>query len=212
VNSGLGHHPLAIEGDIENSEPVAGYRADLGPVFAANWTLATGLAFAASGAGIVGVGAIELGTNDMRGLIWDAAADATDQAMLCFTLPGEFSASEDQLVISLWMRKFDTTGSATENADLAMAGILTHLGTGDTAGDVETTVSNTLAVMTAATTRAAFAKYDFTFSAKGLAPDEFVQFIVGPNEAVGTALQVHLLGTRVRVKRHACIARADRGN
>jgi hypothetical protein len=174
-----------------------------------DWFLASGASLAATGAGIVGGGSIELGTFDIVGLVWNATADASDIAALSFLVPGDFNPKLDSAKFTLWLRNFDTTGSATANADLEMDWTATIFGTGDATarGKAATTVATgSFAVGTDVTGTAfsGFTKCVIDLSGKSLKAGDHVQIAIGPNEAVGTALAVQMLpGTRFRFGHNA---------
>ncbi len=159
----------------------------------------------ASGANIVGVGNLELGTNDIVGIIWDAAATTTDGIKFVGGLPADFNEDRDELWLSVWIRKFDT-GGASDNADLALTATLKHFGTGASAGGAETALSETLSAMSTATTFAAFTRHDFCWRGEGLKANGAFEIELAPHEAVGAALAVHMLpNAQLRYNRHACI-------
>lgn len=203
-----------FENFLETSEVNRGYRADIMTVFPTSW-LACNASFtpaqlAAVGAGTVGYALLETGTNDMLGLQWNATADQGDGLALVFALPGEFSESQDELHISVWVRKRDT-GGAGENADLRLDGQLRHFKTADTTPTLETAKQWTLPSMTTATTFASFTKHNYIWSGRSLKAGAQCMFTLFPQEAIGASLSVDLLRTRVRAKRHAALAtRAER--
>jgi hypothetical protein len=160
----------------------------------------------AAGANIVGVKALETGTADILGICWDAAATTTDGIKFVGGLPADFNEDRDELWLSVWVRKHDTTGSATENADLALTATLKHFCSGSAEATAETAVSETLAAKSALTTYAAFVRYDFCWSGQGLKANGAFEIELAPQEAVGTALEIHMLpNSQLRYNRHACI-------
>lgn len=203
-----------FENWVETSEPNKGFRADIMTVLPTSWLACnasfTPAALAAVGVGTVGYALLETGTNDVLGIQWNATADQGDGIALVFPLPGEFSASQDELIISIWARKRDT-GGASDNTDLRLDGQLRHFGGSDTTPVLETAQQWTLPAMTTATTRASFTQRNFIYSGETLSPGDLCMFTLFPQEAVGTALSVDLLQTRVRAKRHLVLpTRSDR--
>lgn len=135
-----------------------------------------GSAIAASGANIVGFGAV--GTNSL-GLIWDPAADANDVIVRPGTLPPTFAQYEDgtsdrgRIIARLRARKVDA-GSNPENSTLALSSIARFHTPAfndngveiDGASSVATvTVSQTLASKVAAATVSALRYYYFDYTA-----------------------------------------------
>lgn len=198
-----------LENFIESSEPNRGFRAEPFLITPTSW-LACNASFdpaplATVAAGTVGYARLECGTNDMIGIQWNATADQTDGIALIFTLPGEFSSSQDELIFSILARKRDT-GGASDNADLRLDGQLRHFASSDTTPTLETANQWTLPAMTTATTRASFTQRNFIYSGEGLSAGDRLMFTLFPQEAIGTALTVDLLETRVRFKQHAAFA------
>lgn len=195
------------------------------PIDLSSWCLTTGAPMPATGAGVVGYGAI---ASTLNGLIWDDTAAETDIIRWRGLVPADYHRSpeafgeKNTIVLAVYARKLDTTGSATDNADLALvatpywhspsytaAGVA---GSGDTAiKTVNTAISNTLTVDAAAATEEAFRWYEFdllknanfTTAAIGsaarlaLKPRSPLQILLNPQEAVGTDLAIEVLATEL---------------
>ena len=87
-------------------------------------------ALAISTSGTVGFKYVTGGTgltDDMVGLVWNATADNTDVLVKDWAVPQDFKPDSGQtghrsrLVARIRVRKLDTTGSASDNADLALS-------------------------------------------------------------------------------------------
>lgn len=169
-------------------------------------TLADGTTIPAAAAGNVGRGTIFTNYN---GLIWNATADTSD--IVAFDVPfprdGVPMDTDDNrdLVLRLLAMKFDTTGSASENPDLALTGALRWHRPGAAALSLTTGPSVTLAAK--ATGIEGFAWYELDFGAalaseaKSIQPGDSLQFRLSVNEAVGTALAVLVRSIEVMWRR-----------
>lgn len=88
----------------------------------ARFRTGAGLTLPATGAGIVGVGAI---ATNLSGIVWDAAADAGDTIRLPWTVPSDYrqdtgkQGDRSAIILALRMRKIDT-GANPDNATLSM--------------------------------------------------------------------------------------------
>jgi hypothetical protein len=207
---------LNLERVISESQPDTGFIEDA-PVPLGAWTLGAGTIIPATGAGVVGASTVT-STGVLNVLLWNATADQTDTIRLDWTLPGQFKSKDIgqgeapvlQLLIKARLR--DTTGSATANADLALTATAAFHSVGETAiGALASVVSNTVgATDYAEATVAGFAWYTFDIyggmsaaQKTALAPLETIQFVVAPQEAVGTALALEVASTVIRYRRHA---------
>lgn len=81
-----------------------------------------GLTLPATGAGIVGVGAI---ATNLSGIVWDAAADSGDTIRLPWTVPSDYrqdtgkTGERSAIILALRLRKIDIESNA-DNATLSM--------------------------------------------------------------------------------------------
>lgn len=207
---------LNLERVIQESQPDIGYTEDV-PMPLGAWTLGAGTIIPATGSGVVGASTVT-STGVLNVLLWNATADQSDTIRLDWTLPGQFKSKSIgqsdapilQLLIKARLR--DTTGSATANADLALTATAAFHAVGETAiGALSAVVSNTVgAVDYAEATVAGFAWYTFDIyggmsaaQKTALAPLETIQFVVAPQEAIGTALALEVASTVIRYRRHA---------
>jgi len=207
---------LNLERVISESQPDTGFIEDA-PVPLGAWTLGAGTIIPATGAGVVGASTVT-STGVLNVLLWNATADQTDTIRLDWTLPGQFKSKNIgqgeapvlQLLIKARLR--DTTGSATANADLALTATASFHSVGETAiGALAAVVSNTVgAVDYAEAAVDGFAWYTFDIyggmsaaQKTALVPLESIQFVVAPQEAVGTALALEVMSTVIRYRRHA---------
>lgn len=183
----------------------------------------------ATGANVVGYGAI---SSTLVGLVWNATADANDQAILPLTIPADFFADtgrpggKARLLVRVKARKRDTTGSATDNADLALtlnahwhnsafsADGLTESDGDTSVSTLAAVISNTLNASSGATDGAEekFRWYDFDVTAamtdaqrQALRPGASMKLTLAPQEAVGTALAIDVLGVQVLYRGTATI-------
>jgi hypothetical protein len=207
---------LNLERVISESQPDTGYIEDAPQPLGA-WNLGAGTTIAAAGSGIVGVSTVT-STNAMNVLLWNATADSGDTVRLDWTLPGQFKSKDIgqgeapvlQLLIKARLR--DTTGSATANADLALtAQAVFHKLAQTSIGTLSAVVSNTVGATDYAEAAVdGFAWYTFDIygamsaaQKTALSPLDSIQFVVGPQEAVGTALALEVMSTVIRYRRHA---------
>lgn len=217
--------PRNIEALINESEPTDGVLIEV-PIPLAAFTLGTGLHFAAAGSGIVGVGA---SMTSKLAIIWDDTADADDVAVLSWTTPANFRevsvrrknpGSTTWSDLSLWLltRKLDTSGAASNNADLTITAgmywlysdpLSTSTTPGDTAlNNLTTRASALLEADAAAATEEAFKWYELDLSArlqaetKTLKANSALDIVIGPNEAVGTDLAIEVIGAKLRYREH----------
>ena len=219
---------MNIEQVINESEPRDGILTDLCVPLGA-WTLAAGTVLVATGAGIVGMGA---SMTSALGMVFNATADTGDIATLCWCTPRDFrecgatvknpgSSNYSDLQLQVLARKLDTTGSAAENATLALTGDAYWLYSNpNTATDPADTALNHLTSPAAATLDAkygaaseeGFKWYTLDIAARLLAEtkvikaNSYLQFNLSVSAAVGTALAVEVIGTRICYRRHAAFA------
>jgi hypothetical protein len=115
---GLGDNSLVIEQSIRAAQPNGGYPEDhIIPL--SQWMLSTG---ATPGVATnVALYRTMVATN-LPILRWDAAnsAGTSDVARFTFQVPGQYDPRVDQLYFIAPFRKFDTTGSAAEQATLGL--------------------------------------------------------------------------------------------
>lgn len=219
---------------LNESEPTVGLLIDLPLNPLTDFTLESGLHFAASGAGIVGAGAI---MTSFIGLIWNATATTTDFMYLTGSTPGNFrqpssankvpgTSNWSEFQLQLMARKLDTSGSATDNADLAMTATMNWLysdpndasSPGDTAlNSLTTPASFILDAQSVAAAEEGFKWYTLDLGArlqaesKSLKPNSAFQILISVNEAVGTAQAIEIIGARLRYRVHpAFVNRTDR--
>lgn len=199
---GLGHNNLTIEDDLANGVRNAGFCEDIIiPIH--SWKTGAGLTMPARADGGVGIEAADLGTSQpFDTLTWDDTADASDLAVFQFTLPGQFNRNVDKIKLYTRVRKFDTTGSATDNPDLALNAVLRHSAPGSSAAIDETAISKVLPVKTTSAADSAWSTQLYEWSGEGLKPFSRCKIILAPNEAVGTALYVQLLDSLLKFNRH----------
>ncbi len=225
-------NPRNVDEMLNQSEPTEGVLTDfpLNPL--TDFTLETGLHFAASGAGIVGAGAI---MTSFIGLIWNATATTTDFMYLTRSTPGNFrepsSANRipgtshwSEFQLQVLARKLDTTGSATENATLAMNATMNWLYSdpndntdpGDTAlNSLTTPAAALLDAKYGAAAEEGFKWYTFDLGArlqaesKRLRPNSAFQIIMSVSAAVGAALAIEMIGARLRYRVHAAMVNRD---
>jgi hypothetical protein len=198
---------------MQRSEPDFGVTRDT-PIALAQWSLGAGTIIPARADGAVGREAV---ATSLSGIIWDDTADQTDTIRLDYTLPGQFKSQavnkNDTPVLKLLVkaRVRDTTGSAGANTNLALNAQMFFHGVGDTAlSTLAAAVSVVVgAIDYADATEEGFAWYEYDLYAAmsaaqklSLIPLETIQIILGPNEAVGTALYIDVIGTVLRMKEH----------
>jgi hypothetical protein len=207
---------LNIGKSIQESEPHWGYTEDFS-VPLSEWTLNTGVAVGARADGGVGREAV---ATSLNGIVWDDTADATDIIRFDWTLPGQFKSEgvgrDDVPVLKLLVkaRTRDTTGSATANADLALnAQVFFHA----VGGTAVSTLSAAISKVVGATdftdaTEEGFAWYEYDIytamtaaQKSAIGPLTTMQIQLLPNEAIGTALYIDVVGTVIRYKRHASL-------
>jgi hypothetical protein len=169
-------------------------------------TLADGTTIPAAGAGNVGRGTIFTNYN---GLIWNATADSGD--IVAFDVPfprdGVPMDTDDNrdLVLRVLAMKYDGSGVANDNPDLALTGGLRWHRAGTTALSLTTAPTVTLAAKSGSIT--GFAWYDLDFGAalaaeaKSILPGDSLQFRLSVNEAVGTNLAVLVRAIEVMWRR-----------
>jgi len=226
----MGHGPnsLMIEESIANSEPQRGYRADYvipSPISA--FRLPGGAVLPATGAGIVGYGVMETGAD---GIVWDDTAAATDIISLAFNTPGEFFESgldggtggpPVELIVRGLIRKHDTTGSATDNADLTLDADFDWFDAADTAlQSIAAVVAGTAASLVMAAGFSGFYWQEWNITQgmtaaqrNSFAGSSYCLLSLKPNETVGTALAIDLAAVDIRLRRHAALrTRSDRGS
>ncbi len=198
--------PYNLEEKIQSSFQNGGYAASL-PIAITDWRLPTGLHLAAANTGIVGIGAMELGTNDLMGLVWEATATTTDIATAFITIPDEYDPREDKCELVVRAAKL---GAGTDNADLALTCDAKWFGAGDTAGGkLAAALSETLGAKVTSTEHDDFEEFTFTLSGNGFKPGGLVELSLSVNEAVGTGLSLNVFGTRLRYLRSASLNNRD---
>lgn len=198
-------------------------------------TLGTGLHFAATGAGIVGVGA---SMTNFMGLVWNATADTGDVAYITGCSPGnmrEVGASQrlpgsthiPEFQLQVLARKLDTTGSAAENATLALTADMYWLYSdpnliattnNDTAlQHLTSPAAATLDAKAVATAEESFMWYTLDIGArlqaetKVLKRNSAFQISLSVSAAVGAALAVEVIAAKLRYRTHpALVIRGDR--
>lgn len=205
--------PLNLGHALQKSEPDFGVTRDY-PVPLSQWTLGAGTIIPARADGAVGREAV---ATNLNGIVWDDTADASDTIRLDYTLPGQFKSlavnRNDSPVLKLLVkaRTRDTTGSATANTNLALSLQANFHGVAETSiSTLGTAVSNVVgATDFADAAEEGFAYYEFDIYAAmsaaqklSLTPLETIQLVLGPNEAVGTALYIDVVSTVLRIKEH----------
>lgn len=203
-------------------------------------------ALAISASGTVGFKYIAGGsglTDDMLGLVWDAAADSTDVLVRDWAVPHDYkrdtgrTGERSKIIVRAKVRKLDTTGSASDNADLELNcqaswhnssfnsnGVESD---GDAAINVLASAlemrlydgSSTAVLPTdaAADSEAAFRWLSFDVTAgmtsaqlAALLPGTPMTFKLFPNEAIGTDLNLELMDVEVVYTRHLLPADKNR--
>lgn len=199
---GLGQNNLTIEDDLANGIRNAGYPEDLIiPIH--SWKTGAGLTLPARADGAVGIESVDFGTSQgMDTLTWDDTADATDLAIFQFTLPGQYNPKVDEMKLYVRVRKFDTTGSATDNTDLALNAVLRHMDPAAATAVDETAISKVLPAKIATVTDDSWATLLYEWTGEGLKPFSDCKIILAPNEAVGTALYIQVRSTLLKFNRH----------
>lgn len=209
-----GTSKLNLERVIHESTPDIGYVED-DAVGLGEWRLGAGTTIPAIGAGALGVA---VAATSLNCIAWAAAGTTTDTIRLDWTIPGQFKSAQvgqgetPVLKLLLKVRTRDTTGSATANTDLALtAQIFMHNAAETSLQTLGTAVSNIVGALDyAAAEEEGFAWYTFDLygamsaAQKLLAlPLGTLQIIVAPDQVVGTALQIELIGSVIRYRRHA---------
>lgn len=202
VKRGRGHNNLTVEDDLANAIRNAGYCEDIMiPVHA--WKTGAGLTMPARADGAVGIESVDLGTSQgVDTLTWDDTADNSDLAIYQFTLPGQFNPKVDKIKLYTRVRKFDTTGSASENADLTLNGTLRHFDPSAATAVDETAIAKLLPAKIATVTDASWTLLLYEWSGEGLKPFSTCKIILNPNEAVGTALYIQMLASLLKLNRN----------
>lgn len=233
--------PNTFDSTRNNAEAARGFMHEE-KIHRPDWTLAAGGPLVAATTNIVGFKATM--TSGMA-MVWDAGADASDIVSLDTGVPGDFvqigGSGDDgfppgrypsdtdgpQLQLLVLARKLDTTGSASDNADLALTGDLVwhhsdpNEGTGDRGGDpaintLTTKASALLDAMAAATVEEAYHWYVLDLGArleaetKVLKPYSYIRINLSVDDTVGTALNVEVTWTILRYRRHSALANRSR--
>lgn len=194
------------------------------------WTLAAGGPLVASTTNIVG---FKASMTSMIGMVWDAGADTGDIVSYNGSLPGDFvqiggdgrypSATDGpQFQLLVYARKLDTTGSAADNADLRLTGDLYWLhsdpdeAVGARGGDqalnhLTTKATALLDTLAADSVEQAYHWYVLDIGArleaetKVLKPYSAFRLDLAPDDTVGTALNIEVIGTILRYRRHSAL-------
>lgn len=224
--------PRNFEQIVNETENVDGVLTDL-PIPLGAWTLAAGTPFIATTTGIVGAGATN---TNMLGLVWNATADTGDIASLNIPLPGNFrsvdgvnfiprTAHWSEFQLQVFARKLDITGSATENATLALTGDMYWQNTdpnvatnpSDTSDNHLTTPASALLSPKTFSQVSTYAWYTLDIGARIQAESKILrkhaacQINLSVSAAVGTALAVEVRATRLRFRTHVALTnRSDR--
>lgn len=212
---GPGHNPRALAETFIAAASLRGrgIRTFL-PIPLGAWTLGAGTPPVAATTNIVGVGAID---TDFNGLIWDAGADGSDTVRVVLAMPQDLVPAENEsdrdMLLRVLARKHDTTGSASDNADLAFKLAVDWLTPGAAKESLSTDVAGTLGAKHAG--EEGFAWYDLDIGAalhtegKSIYAGDVLQLTLGPNEAVGTALNIDVLATELMLRRDFAARDAD---
>lgn len=187
-----------IENILNDSLPDQGYEDQLSIPMSA-WTN-----YGGAGNGTVEYATVETGTFDIEGAVWDATADGNDVIRYVWSVPDVYVEAADRLKIAFRARKLDTTGSASENADLSL-NLITTVATAASAPALLPPTTITLAAKTTDDTLDDFPWYEFDLSGKGLKRGDLIQFQLGPNQAVGTALALEVIACKLTYRRHAAV-------
>lgn len=208
---------LTVEDVLNESKPYRGYVEDV-PVPLRDWSLGSGAAYVATTSNIVGYGA---SATSLNGFVWDPGADTGDTLRLDWTTPGQFAPQPSTLKwnpvleMHLCLRVRDKTGSASANTDLAMTCQAFWFKSGDTAlSTLSSAVSNIIGATIAQDSHVEqFAWYRYNLvgamtAAQKLAlgPRQPFQFVIAPDDTVGTNLQIDMVGSFIRYRRHASLA------
>jgi hypothetical protein len=216
----MGASPLTINTVIDQSVSDDGAYFEELPIPLSAWRLNTGLIPVATGAGIVGVAAA---ATSLMSLAWNATADATDIIRLDTCLPNQFAIQRNggngrnanpKLILRVKCRLRDTSGSASPNADLALTCQAFWHKDGATAlATLGTPVSVVIgAADFAEADEEGFVWRDFDITGAmtaaqlaALDGSESVAIQLYPNEAVGTALEIQMIATKIKYLRHATL-------
>lgn len=183
-------HAGNLEALMHRSEARGGY--------AKQWPIPLGMWNVVTDEGDLAFGALETGTNDIFGFAWNATGTTDDYIVLAGQIPLDFDPDVDQIKFLYRVRKLDTTGSASDNADLALVHSLVTLGSGDTAPGTVTIANHVVATDTTDDDLTAFAEVEIDLSGNDLQPGDYFSLRIAPNEAIGTNLSLQLLGTEFR--------------
>lgn len=201
VPAGSGPNALHLESSLRNSEPTCGFidsiPVTIGEFYGANAQLGV------AGAGVVGFGALEHGTVDMLGLIFDPAVDTADVVRIGFVVPTCYAKDEDKLELVVYVRKIE---GGTANPDLAMTCTALYMNPDSTVGQAQ--AAESLVFATASGNTYNYERFVFDVSGLGLKPGSVVTFSLALNEAPGASNFVHMLpGAEIRYLRHASYAK-----
>jgi hypothetical protein len=184
-------HPGNFETFFNRSEPNGG--------FAKHWPIPLGAWNLVTDEGDLAFGPAETGTNDIFAYLWNATATTDDYIVLCGMIPLDYDPDVDKLLFRYRVRKLDTTGSASDNADLAFVHTLVLLGADDATEPRTVTIANhVLAADLATDTLASFELIEIDLSGNNIKPGEMFSLKLVTNEAVGTNLALNLIGTEFR--------------
>lgn len=215
----MGASPLTIERVIDSSQSDSAYFEEL-PVHLAAWRLNTGLIPVATTTGTVGVAAA---ATSLMSLAWEATADQTDIIRLDTCFPNQFAIqrnggvgrnTQPKYILRVKCRVRDTSGSATANTDLALVCQAFWHKDGATA---LSTLGTPISVVVGATDFAqaeeeGFVWRDFDITGAmtaaqlaALDGSENIAIQLYPNEAIGTALELQIVATKIKYLRHATL-------
>lgn len=187
-------------------------------------------ALAGTTTGTVGFKLVQGNNADLNKLVWEATADSTDKFEFDFTLPpvfrrdGGLPGQHVGLFVRAKVRKFDTTGLATDNSDLTLAMGMSWSNPAVTDAGVESngsayaaltadvtgkTLDGTALVPAKTATEGGerWMEWDFTNALSSaqkaaLRAGASITFRMYPNEAIGTALQLEVSDIHVFYGQH----------